>query len=105
MTRIKLTVSEPDLDKIVANALAAAPELVGEGVIDTLQSATSSWPVRTGASKAGFGFRVDGDRIKFTNEHFYAIFVEHRRKAGRKTIKALNRQIVKRLNTQIQERL
>ena len=103
--RVKLEVSDPQLDKIVKNALDAAPELVGDGIIDTLQSATSAWPVRTGASKAGFGHRVEGDRIKVTNEKFYAIFVENKKKPGRKTIRKLNTQIVKRLNKQIEERL
>ena len=105
MARVKLTVTDPEIDKIVKNALDAAPELVGDGIIDTLQSSTSAWPVRTGDSKRGFGHRVEGDRIKITNEHLYAIFVEHKRKPARKTIRTLNRQIVKRLNKQIEERL
>ena len=105
MARIKLEVSDPDLDRIVENALAAAPELVGDGIVETLQSATSAWPVRTGASKAAFGHRVEGDRIKITNEHFYAIFVENKRKPAKKTIRTLNRQIVKRLNKQIEDKL
>ena len=74
--------------------------------MDTLQSSTSGWPVKTGKSKEGFSFRVDDKgRIKVTNEHLYAVFVEHRTKKARKTIRTLNKQIVKRLNKQIEERL
>ena len=105
MARVRLKVEDPELDKIVSNALAAAPDLVGEGIVETLQSATSAWPVDTGASKAAFGFRLDGDRIVITNRHFYSIFVENRKKPGKKTIRSLNRQILKRLNKQIEEGL
>ena len=105
MARVRLKVGDPELDKIVSAALGAAPELVGEGIVETLQSATSAWPVRTGLSKASFGSRVDGDRIVITNLQFYAIFVENRKKPGKKTIRSLNRQILKRLNKQLEERL
>ena len=46
----------------------------------------SDWPVRTGASKRGFGFEQSDDEVRITNTTDYAVYVEARTGIVRDTL-------------------
>ena len=51
-----------------------------------LRGAESLWPVRTGASKDGWGYMKRGEDVQYTNRENYAAFVEARTRAATRTL-------------------
>lgn len=54
-----------------------------QAVIEMKRPGVSRWPVRTGRSKLGFGYRVTGRDVILTNRYDYAYYVERGDPASR----------------------
>ena len=85
----------PDLRRILEEAIEAVPDALGAEAVAIVEGATG-WPVRTGASRAGFAFAYEGagllgagdTEVALTNTEPYAPYVEARTGAARRALAA-----------------
>ena len=105
MPRLRLSFKADNLKKIVDDAIKETPETLGDEMQEALESAASTWPVKSGYSKANFGYTVIGDKVQVTNEAYYAPFVEKSTKRAIKTIRKARKKIVASLDQLLQEKV
>ena len=89
----------------------AVRRVLGTSMVRVLQSGRSLWPVRSGRSKRGFGYRVDRERVILTNTQHYSVYVEaghparRTRHSARRTLRAARGRILDDVTDEIQGQL
>ena len=58
---------QPNIERLLEDAIEAAPDAFGEEAVDVLEGAASLWPVGTGRSRGSFGYVLRGDRVTIEN--------------------------------------
>ena len=87
MIRLKIDITDrPNIPEIVNEYVQVMPQLLGKYAVQELQGPGSDWPVRTGFSRASFGYAVHGERVEIVNSADYAEHVEERTGAAEDTL-------------------
>ena len=63
------------------------------------------WPVRTGFSRANFQYRTVKEGVAITNRADYAIYVENRTRAARRTIAGASNRLAIKMERYISRRI
>ena len=112
--RRSFTRTQPALRQFLGAAVAPAVPIAAEEaqliVLETLQSPSSRWPVDTGYSQAGFGWRnvpaAGGLRTwVLTNRANYAVYVERATGALANTLDELRNTILQGIDLAVQKAL